>query len=91
LLDRGWWRGFNKRNKQLVKACVTRKFARNRAEHCTYNAFLKMYKSRFAMFVDSGNASYLPETRHVDKQGNVVEDEIEAYGHPVEIEQTQQR
>jgi hypothetical protein len=32
------------------------KFARNRAEHCTYDALLKMYKRVFEAFVESGNA-----------------------------------
>eukprot|EP00956_Cyclotella_meneghiniana_P028075 scaffold64512_cov38-Cyclotella_meneghiniana.AAC.1 len=43
LLGVSWWRGYKKRNRQLVKTCVGRKFARNRANHVTYPAFSKMF------------------------------------------------
>eukprot|EP00956_Cyclotella_meneghiniana_P040368 scaffold193439_cov93-Cyclotella_meneghiniana.AAC.1 len=43
LLGVSWWRGFKKRNRMLVKTCVGRKFARNRANHVTYPAFSKMF------------------------------------------------
>ena len=55
------------------------KFARNRAEHCTYDALLKMYKRVFEAFVESGNAIKLEEAEHVDKNGNRVEDETKAF------------
>jgi hypothetical protein len=74
-----WWQGFSNRNKALVKKCVGKKFARNRAEHCTYDALLKMYKRVFEAFVESGNAIKLEEAEHVDKNGNRVEDETKAF------------
>lgn len=88
LLGRGWWRRFKKRNKELVKTCVGRKFARNRANHCTYAAFTKMYDQTFDTMIKSGNAELLPEPIHVDKDGNEVENIFEGYGHAVTIKIT---
>jgi hypothetical protein len=88
LLGKGWWKGYKKRNDAVVKSCVGKKYARNRSEHCTYAALIQMYKRSFNAFVESGNARKLPEPRHVDRDGNVVEDAVSGYGHPVDIEIT---
>jgi hypothetical protein len=88
LLGKKWWQGFSKRNEALVKKCVGKKFARNRAEHCTYDALLKMYKRVFDAFVESGNAIKLEEVEHVDKDGTRVEDVSAGFGYPASIKFT---
>ena len=88
LLGNGWWRGFKRRNKALVESSVGKKYARNRSEHCTYDALLAMYKRVYDAMVESGNARRLEEPRHVDREGNVVENALSGWGYPINIEIT---
>jgi hypothetical protein len=85
LLGKGWWRGFKRRNEAVVKSCVGKKYARNRSEHCTYDAIFQMYVRSFNAFVEPGNARRLPEPQHVDRDDNVVEDAVNGYGHQANI------
>jgi hypothetical protein len=82
LLGRKWWEGFKKRNSELIDSKVGRKFAKNRADHANYTNHYKMYSQCYQGIVDSGNAVWLHEPVHFDKEGNQVSDEIKAFGHP---------
>jgi len=82
LLGRKWWEGFKKRNSELIDSKVGRKFAKNRADHANYTNLHKMYSQCYQGMVDSGNAVWLHEPVHFDKEGNQVSDEIKAFGYP---------
>jgi hypothetical protein len=88
LLDWGWWRGFRKRNAEVVESKVGRKFACLRAAHCTYSALVKMYDNFEHGLVASGNAVKLANPYLVNIRGEVVTDEADAFGRAVTIRHT---
>ena len=87
LLNRAWWRSFKIRNPDVV-AKTGRKYARNRSGHCHYEAFFKMCNQVENGLIKSGNAKKLDEPVHMDLEGNVVEDESQAFGYPVTLDIT---
>lgn len=83
-LGEGWYRGFKKRNPDIV-AKAGRKFENHRDSHCNYSNFLQMYTNSGHHLIRSGNAVKFEPPVHMDVDGNVVEDESLAFGCPVSI------
>ena len=79
LVGRAWWRGFKRRNPELEQK-APRNFERNRADHCTYSAFEKMFNQVEALLIQSGNAKKSERPTHQDRHGNVVDDVTLAFG-----------
>ena len=66
LLGCGWWRGYRKRNADIVESKVGRKFACMRAQNCTYHSLLKMYDTFQHGLVESVNAELLDMPVHMN-------------------------
>jgi hypothetical protein len=75
LLGYDWFRRFRLRNEGIITATVGKKFAKNRADHCCYPPFEKMYRVWEDALVTSGNAIRLETPVHMDMEGNVVHEE----------------
>lgn len=88
LLGNKWWQLFRQRNILVVESKVGRKFATLRAQHCTYYSLEKMYNTFESALVTSGNAIKLDTPVLMNRAGEVVEDEAEAFGHAVTIRHT---
>ncbi len=56
LLGCGWWRGYRKRNADIVESKVGQKFTYMQAQNCTYHSLLKSYNTFQHGLVESGNA-----------------------------------
>ena len=82
LIGTGWLRGFLKRNPD-IQSKVGKKFAANRASHCHYTAFDKMYNQVEYTLIKSGNAVLYEHPVHMDMEGNIVNNKSHAFGHPV--------
>ncbi len=80
VLGKGYWSGFMKRNKDLVKAKKGVKFDSKRADWCTYQNFELMYNEVYEAMVEAGIASKLDTPTWFDKSGNIVEEEGDAFG-----------
>ena len=68
-LGMGYWRGFMKRNKDLVTAKHGVKFESKRADWCTYNNFEAMYEQVYKEMVAGGIAVELPNKEWLNKEG----------------------
>ncbi|KAL7545121.1 hypothetical protein ACHAWF_013505 [Thalassiosira exigua] len=85
LVGLSWYRGFLRRNSDIESKKGT-KLAANRRDHCTFAAFKKMYNQAEKVLLESGNAVKLESPVHMNKQGIIVEDQKDAFGHPVTID-----
>jgi hypothetical protein len=83
-LGTGYWRGFMKRNRHLIRSKKGVKFEAKRAEWCTYDNFVQMYEEVYKQMVACGIASKVDRKVHVDKSGNIVEFEADSYGLPTQ-------
>ena len=79
LLWLGWWRGFRKRNIDIVESKVGRKFACLRAKHCTYAALRMMYDNFERGIVKSGNAVWLDKLHLVNTNSDAVSGQAPAH------------
>ena len=79
-LGMGYWRGFMKRNKDLVTAKHGVKFESKRADWCTYNNFEAMYEQVYKEMVAEGIAVEFPNKEWLNKEGVVVLEEKDALG-----------
>ena len=79
-LGMGYWRGFMKRNKDLVTAKHGVKFESKRADWCTYNNFEAMYEQVYKEMVAGGIAVEFPNKEWLNKEGVVVLEEKDALG-----------
>ena len=84
-LGKSYWKGFMKRNAQLVTAKKGVKFESKRADWCTYQSFLSMYKDVYKEMVAGGVARRNPSKQWYSKEGLVVEEQ-EAFGLASEYE-----
>jgi hypothetical protein len=82
VLGKGYWAGFMKRNKHLVKAKKAVKFDSKRADWCTYQNFELMYNEVYEAMVAEGIAMRLESPTLFDKSDHIVEDESDAFGLP---------
>ena len=73
VLGKGYWAGFMKQNKHLVKARKGVKFDSKRADLCTHQNFQRMYEEVYGAMVLGGIASKLDTPVWFDKHGNIVE------------------
>ena len=80
-----WLSGFKCRNKELFELKNPVKYERNRSDHVTYVAFDRQFNQVEEGLVESGNAVKFDTPKHMDRQGNEV-DEANAHGHPVTID-----
>jgi hypothetical protein len=83
-LGTGYWRGFMKRNRHLIRSKRGVKFEAKRAEWCTYDNFLQMYEEVYKQMVECGVASKVSTKVHVDKSGSIVESESDGFGLPTQ-------
>jgi hypothetical protein len=83
LVGNRWLRNFIKRNKMYIKLKKKRKHAQTRAKDALYEHLQQMYDNNYAMFVEAGIAVELAEPVHMDRDGNIVDDESKAFGYPV--------
>ena len=83
LLGFGWWRGYSKRNVDILESKVGQKFACMQAQNCTYQLLAKMYDIFQHGLIESGNAELLETPVHMNSSGDIVEDIANAYGLPV--------
>ena len=74
-LGYAWWKGFCLRNDGIIDATVSKKFAKNRASHCVYPAFKKMYNVFEDGLMQSGNVERLDNPVHMDGDENIVRSE----------------
>ena len=82
-----WWATFQIRNPD-VKCKTGRKYPRNRPSHCNTKTFTKMFDQIADAAVKSGNAVALVKPVHMNLQGEIVSDEVLAFGRPVSLEWT---
>ena len=76
-----YWRRFLKRNRHRIRSKSGKKYAIDRADWTTYLNFWDMYNHIEDVLVnDSKIARKYPTPQWVDKEGNIVEDESQAYG-----------
>ncbi len=80
VLGKGYWMGFMKQNKHLVKARKGVKFDSKRADWCTHQNFQLMYEEVYEAMVLGGIASKLDTPVWFDKHSNIVEQEMNAFG-----------
>jgi hypothetical protein len=80
ILGRGYWRGFMERNGHLIIGKKGQKFAIDCHKWSSYLNISQMYDFVYDEMVDAGVAEKLPEAVWMDKEGNEVEDEADAYG-----------
>lgn len=81
-LGSGYWKGFMKRNGHIVKAKKGVKFDAKRADWCTYLNFETMYNNVYSEMVEGGIAERLDNPVWLNKEGQIVEHEEEAFGLP---------
>jgi hypothetical protein len=79
-LGHGYWRGFLKRNKNLISAKKAVKFDTKCAEWCTYQNLQEMYDEVYANLVTSGLAVKHDEAVLQNEAGEIVACEKEAFG-----------
>ena len=84
VLGLAWWRNFKQRNPD-ISLKVGMKFEWNWHAYLTYQAFTLMCNNIESALIDSGNAVKFETPVHMDKMGNIVNDETLAFGLPVTI------
>ncbi len=83
-LGLGYWNGFMKRNRHIIRSKRSVKFESKRAEWCTYENFSVMYDEVYSAMVETSIASKLDTKVMLDKSGEIVEHAEEAFGLPTQ-------
>jgi hypothetical protein len=82
LVGEGWYQGFMKRKSDVVRTKQCKVQDCKRYTWCTYNNFFQMYNDVYKRMVEAGVAKRLDEEVMLDKEGNIVTNKEEMFGHP---------
>ena len=84
VLGLGYWNGFMKRHREVIRSKRSVKFEAKRAEWCTYDNFSTMYDEIYERMANRGIASKVNRKLLLSKDGEIVEHRHEAFGLPTE-------
>jgi hypothetical protein len=79
-LGEGYWRSFMRRNGHLIRAKKAVKFDNKRAQWCNYLNMSEMYEEIYNNLTTNGLAVAHPEAVWRNENGDIVENESEAFG-----------
>lgn len=80
LLGDAYWRSFLARNRDRLVSKKGRKFAVSRDQWCIWTNFADMYDNVYEAMTEAKVAEKLETPAFMDKKGNIVDNEKDAYG-----------
>ena len=80
VLGHGYWNGFMKRHREVIRSKRSIKFEAKRAEWCTYNNFRTMYDEIYEQMANRGIACKVNQKLLLRKDGETVEHWHKAFG-----------
>ena len=83
-LGSGYWSGFMRRHRHIIRSKRSVKFESKRAEWCTFENFSEMYDHIYEAMVLHGIASKVDTKVLLNKEGSIVEEPTEAFGLPTQ-------